>query len=188
MAARLVHPGLVPARHRLPGGVPLLIREAQPQDAVALLDYIEAVSAESEFLTFAPGEFTLGVAAEADVLRQYAEADNQLYLLGLVEDAIAAVAILSASTRTRIRHSGELAMSVRRRFWGQGIGSLMLDTLIDWARATHIITKINLRVRADNQRAIRLYERKGFALEGTLRKELRVGERYFDNHCLGLEL
>ena len=174
--------------HRLPGGVPLLIRAAEPEDAAALLDYIEAVSAESEFLTFAPGEFTLGVAAEADVLRQYAAAENQLYLLGLVEDAIAAVAILSASTRARIRHSGELAMSVRRQYWGQGIGSLMLDTLIGWARATRIITKINLRVRADNQRAIRLYERKGFVLEGTLRKEMRVNQRYFDNHCLGLEL
>jgi len=178
----------VQARHRLPGGVPLLIRQAQPQDAAALLDYIEAVSAESDFLTFAPGEFTLSVAAEAEVLRHYAEADNQLSLLGLVEGAVAAVAILSASTRVRIRHSGELAMSVRRQYWGQGIGSLMLDTLIGWARATRIITKINLRVRADNERAIRLYERKGFAREGTLRREMRVDERYFDNYCFGLEL
>lgn len=176
------------AQHRLPGGVPLLIREAVPEDAAALLDYIAAVSAESEFLTFAPGEFTLGVTAEADVLRQYADADNQLYLVGLVEGAICAVAILSASARTRIRHSGELAMSVRRQYWGQGIGSVMLDTLIGWARGSGIITKINLRVRADNQRALRLYQRKGFILEGTLRREMRLDDRYFDNHCLGLEL
>ena len=185
MAARVAPP---PTWHRLPGGVPLLIRAAAPEDAAALLDYIEAVSRESDFLTFAPGEFALSVVAEAEVLRQYAEASNQLYLLGLVEDAIAAVTILSASTRARIRHCGELAMSVRRRYWGQGIGSLMLDTLITWARATRIITKIDLRVRADNQRAIRLYQRKGFRLEGTLRREMRVGEEYFDNHCLGLEL
>jgi RimJ/RimL family protein N-acetyltransferase len=178
----------VQSQHRLPGGLSLLIREAVPEDAAALLGYIEAVSAESEFLTFAPGEFTLSVAAEAEVLRQYAQADNQLYLLGLTEQAIVAVAILSASTRARIRHSGELAMSVRRQYWGRGVGSVMLDTLIGWARATGIISKINLRVRADNQRALRLYQRKGFVLEGTLRREMRVGERYFDNHCLGFEL
>lgn len=182
--------GLAPVqtRQRLPGGALLVIREAAADDAAALLDYIEAVSAESEFLTFAPGEFNLSETAEADVLRQYAAADNQLYLLGLLESAIAAVAILSASPRARIRHSAELAMSVRRQHWGQGIGSLMLDTLIGWARATRIITKISLRVRADNQRALHLYRRKGFALEGTLRREMRVDDRYFDNHCLGLEL
>lgn len=182
--------GLAPSetRHRLPGGVLLVIREAAAEDAAALLEYIEAVSGESEFLTFAPGEFKLSVTAEADVLRQYAAADNQLYLIGLVEGAITAVAILSASPRARIRHSAELAMSVRRRYWGQGIGSLMLDALISWARATRIITKIGLRVRADNERALHLYRRKGFALEGTLHKEMRVDDRYFDNHCLGLEL
>jgi RimJ/RimL family protein N-acetyltransferase len=166
----------------------LLMRAAAPGDAAALLDYLEAVSGESEFLTFAPGEFTLDVAAEAEVLRRYAEADNQLYLLGVVQEAIVAVAIVSASPRARIRHCGELAMSVRRQYWGLGLGSLMLDTVIAWARGTGIITKIDLRVRADNQRAIRLYQRKGFVIEGTLRHEMRVGERYFDNHCLGLEL
>ena len=79
-------------------------------------------------------------------------------------------------------------MSVRKRYWGHGIGSLMLDTLIDWARGTGIVKKINLRVRTDNQRAISLYARKGFANEGTIRKEMLLDGRYFDHHWMGLEL
>ena len=79
-------------------------------------------------------------------------------------------------------------MSVRKQYWGLGIGSLMLDTLIAWAQDTQIVKKINLRVRTDNQRAIRLYERKGFVIEGTSRKEILLDGSYFDHHWMGLEL
>ena len=64
----------------------------------------------------------------------------------------------------------------------------MLDTLIDWARDTEIVKKINLRVRTDNQRAIALYERKGFIREGTIRKEVFLDSHYLDHHWMGLEL
>jgi RimJ/RimL family protein N-acetyltransferase len=43
-------------------------------------------------------------------------------------------------------------------------------------------------VRTDNERAIRLYEGKGFVYEGTMRKEFFVDGRYYDLHWMGLEL
>ncbi len=82
--------------------------------------------------------------------------------MGLVDGAIVSTLSFSAGSRPRLRHSGEFGMSVRKAYWGLGTGSLMLDTLLDWARGTGIVTKINLRVRTDNQRAIALYRRKGF--------------------------
>ena len=179
----------VPARrHALAGGITLLLREARPEDASALLAYIERVSLESDFLEFGPGEFELGCAAEAEALRGFAQSDNQLYLLGLIGEEIVAALVFSASARARVRHSGTIGMSVRREYWGQGIGALLLDTLIAWARATPVVRKLSLCVRADNQRAIGLYERKGFEREGTLRGELLVAGVYFDKICFGLRL
>lgn len=166
----------------------LLIRQAKAQDAQAVLDYIEAISAESDFLSFGPGEFELTEAEEEDVLRQYCHSDSQLYLLGLVDDTIVATLTFSAGRRPRVRHSGEFGISVRKRYWRLGIGSLMLDTLIDWARGTEIVKKINLQVRTDNRRAIALYKRKGFAIEGTIRKAIFLNGQYFDHHWMGLEL
>ena len=64
----------------------------------------------------------------------------------------------------------------------------MLDTLINWARKNEVVKKINLRVRTDNQRAILLYERKGFVIEGTISKEILLDGKYFDQHWMGLEL
>ena len=184
MKARTVDP----RSHTLKNGAPLLIREAAATDARAVLDYVEAVSGESDFLAFGPGEFELGETAERDVLQRYADSTNQVYLLGLVDGAVAAALIFSAPQRPRLRHCGELGMSVRKRYWALGIGSLMLDALIAWAKAGQDIRKLNLRVRSDNVRAIRLYEKKGFKLEGTIRREMFLAGTYYDNHCMGLEL
>lgn len=174
--------------HELKDGRILLIREAGPADARALLDYIEAISRETDLLSMGPGEFGLSESEEEEFLSKSLAADNWLFLLGEIDDRIVAALNFSAGHRPRVRHSGVLGVSVQKREWGLGIGSLMLDTLIEWAKQTGIVTKLNLRVRTDNQRAIRLYERKGFITEGTIRKEMLLDGEYFDNHWMGLEL
>ena len=165
-----------------------MIREAEAPDARAVLDYIDHVSGETDFLTFGPGEFELSEAEEATTLRRYQDAGNQLYVLGLLDDTIVGTLIFTGGRRPRVRHSGQISMSVRKQHWGQGIGSGMLDTLVDWARATRLVTKLNLRVRTDNWRAILLYERKGFVKEGTLHKEILLEGVYYAHHWMGLEL
>jgi RimJ/RimL family protein N-acetyltransferase len=121
-------------------------------------------------------------------LLDYQRSTNKFYALGLIDGEIVSSLSFSAGSRPRIQHTGEFGMSVRKEFWGLGIGSAMLDTLIELARASGIIFKINLRVRTDNQRAIKLYERKGFVREGTISKEILLDSKYYDHHWMGLEL
>jgi RimJ/RimL family protein N-acetyltransferase len=175
-------------RHQLKDGKRLTIREAQVEDAGALLDYVECISGESDFLSFGPGEFELSQAEEEDVLHTFRHAENQLYLVGLVDGVFVSALTFAAAPRTRVRHSGEMGLSVLKEYWGLGIGSLMIDTFLGWARGTGIVTKVNLRVRSDNARAIRLYERKGFLVEGTLRNEILLDGTYYDQYWMGLVL
>jgi RimJ/RimL family protein N-acetyltransferase len=177
-----------PRTYQLNNGSILVIREAVPEDAGALINYIESISGESDFLTFGPGEFELTEEPEVTVLRRFCEADSELYIVGTIDATIVAALSFSAGKRPRKRHCGEFGMTVRREQWGLGIGSLMLDTLIDWAYSFGIVKKLDLRVRTDNERAIALYQRKGFVIEGTIRKGIFLDGRYFDSYWMGLEL
>jgi RimJ/RimL family protein N-acetyltransferase len=177
-----------PRRHELADGRILLIREAAAEDARSVLAYVQAISGESDFLSFGPGEFELTEPQEEEFLRKCRVADNQLYLLGIIDDVLVAMLSFSGGRRPRLRHAGEFGMSVRRAYWGLSIGSLMLDALIEWARDGGIVKKINLRVRTENRRAIRLYESKGFVIEGTLRKEILLQGQYYDHYWMGLQL
>ncbi|MCE1196679.1 GNAT family N-acetyltransferase [bacterium] len=172
----------------LADGRALEIRPAKPSDAPALIAYVEEVCAESDNLTFGPGEFGMTLSQEMDFLRAVAAADNQVYLLGLVGGRIVAALNFAGGKRPRTRHSGEFGISVRREFWGLGASSAMLDALVAWAGRGGIVRKIGLRVRTDNERAIALYERKGFVREGTLRAELAVGDVLYDLHAMALFL
>lgn len=177
-----------PSTHELRDGSVLLVREAAVEDARAVLEFVNGISGESDFLTFGPGEFELTESEEEGFIRDCRASGNQLFILGSIDDSIVGILIFSAGRRPRVRHVGEFSMSVRKRNWDIGIGSIMLDTLLAWARNTHLVKKVNLRVRTDHQHAIRLYERKGFVNEGTIRKEIFLDGNYFDHHWMGLEL
>jgi RimJ/RimL family protein N-acetyltransferase len=172
----------------LKDGRRLEIRTAKPSDAPALIAYVEDVCAESDNLTFGPGEFGMTLVQEMKFLRGTAAADNQVYLLGFVGGGIVAALNFAGGKRPRTRHSGEFGISVRKEFWDLGVGSAMLDALVAWAGRGGIVRKIGLRVRTDNDRAIALYEKKGFVREGTLRAELNVDGVLYDLHAMALFL
>ena len=173
---------------KLRDGRALVLREADSADARALLDYIEAVSGESNFLTFGPGEFELTEEQDADLLRRDSGAGGRLYLVALIDEEIVGSLTFAAGERSRLRHRGEFGMSVRKHAWRSGIGSALVDTLIDWARDEGIVKKIVLQVRTDNQAGVGLYLRKGFVIEGTMRNEMFIDGTYYDLHWMGREL
>ena len=167
-------------------GREFFIREAREEDAEALLDALNNISGETDFLNFGSGEFHVTVDEERKLIRSYASTDNQLFLVVWVEDVIAGVALLTGGRRPRDYHRAELGMSLRKAVWGHGVGSQLLDVLIDWARRTAVITKIDLLVHVDNTRALRLYEKKGFTREGRLTRQLLINGTYHDQYAMGL--
>ena len=174
--------------HTLSNGQVLIVREALEHDASGVLAFSEVVSGETDFLSFGPGEFGFSESQERAFIRDCHGSDRRLFIVGLIDDRIVSLLSFTPGERPRHRHSGEFGLNVRQSHWSLGIGSLMIDALLAWAQRGGTITKINLRVRSDNGRAIALYERKGFVVEGTLTRAVRVNSRYFDDVLMGLAL
>jgi RimJ/RimL family protein N-acetyltransferase len=79
-------------------------------------------------------------------------------------------------------------VSVLRKYWNLGVGNYLLTYLIDWAKQTNAIRKINLQVRVDNLPAIHLYEKHGFVQEGRLTREFYLHGRFVDLYTMGLQI
>jgi putative acetyltransferase len=69
----------------------------------------------------------------------------------------------------RRQHAGTLGMGVHDAHVGRGIGTRLLRAVLDTADNWLDLRRIELTVFVDNAPAIALYERHGFAVEGTLR-------------------
>jgi RimJ/RimL family protein N-acetyltransferase len=166
----------------------LTLRRAEPRDVEQLPGYIDQVAGESENITFGPGEFELSVEEERAFLQQTASAPTSLYLVAEAAGEIAGTLTFSTGKRPRLQHAGEFGMTVLRKYWNLGIGSQMLAYLIEWARQSGTIRKINLRVRVDNLPAIHLYEKYGFVQEGRLTREFYLHGQFVDAYRMGLQL
>jgi putative acetyltransferase len=72
-----------------------------------------------------------------------------------------------------VQHCGTLGMGVLAAYRGRRIGQELLSATLAKARSNGI-TRIVLEARMDNTRAIKLYERMGFAHEARKRNALRI--------------
>ena len=79
-------------------------------------------------------------------------------------------------------------MSVRKAFWGLGIGSALLDHVLLNVRQNTFLTKLDLHVRTDHARAIALYRSRGFIEEGLLRRQTSIGGIFYDNLAMGTDV
>lgn len=163
------------------------IRRVQVEDAQAMLDYLEVVSAESDNLTFGPGEFGMSLEQEVLFLEAAIKQERTLFLIAIAEGEIVGNLTFHSGKRPRIAHLGELGITVRQKWWGQGIARQLIQELIQWS-GQNGIRKINLRVRSDNERAIRLYLRLGFQVEGKLTRDLRIDGCFYDALAMGLQV
>ena len=90
--------------------------------------------------------------------------------------------------RLKVRHIGHIiGMMVRPEARNAGLGALLLEAAVAEARQAGL-EMLTLSVTAGNAGAVRLYERHGFAVYGSLRRAIKIGSRYHDKLQMVLAL
>jgi putative acetyltransferase len=84
----------------------------------------------------------------------------------------------------RRRHVAMLGISVIGSAQGQGVGSALMQAALDYADRWAQLLRIELNVYTDNHRAIALYRRFGFELEGTHKAYALRDGAYVDSHSM----
>lgn len=168
-----------------PDGRRVRLRHAEAPDAAPVLAYLERVGAESPYLSF--GAEGPGIAEETErtYIEQAVDADTALFLVAECDGEIVGCLTFRGGARPRTRHAGEFGVSVARAAWGAGVGRALIEELLTWAAAGGVVRKINLRVRADNARAIAVYERLGFAVEGRATRDVWQDGQFYDCLIMG---
>jgi len=84
------------------------------------------------------------------------------------------------------RHAGLGIVIGEKEYWGKGYGSDAVRTLVRFAFQEMNMHRVFLRVRDDNARGIRAYEKCGFQHEGRLREAIYSNGRYYDELWMGI--
>ncbi|MEW8995533.1 GNAT family N-acetyltransferase [Clostridium sp.] len=171
---------------KLKSGKELLLRRPKEEDAEAMIEYLNIVGGESDNLLFGKNEFRLTVEQEREHINNVNINDNALMLLGIIDNQIVSVSQVSAPNRKRIAHNSELAISVKKEYWSMGIGTTVMEVLIDFAKNHETIKTISLGVKASNKKAQHLYEKLGFEKVGVHRNFFNIDGNYDDEILMDL--
>lgn len=82
------------------------------------------------------------------------------------EEKVIGSAGLTVYANPRLRHSAGIGIMVHKDFQDKGVGTALMEALIDIADNWLMLVRVELSVYTDNKRAIHLYEKLGFKKEG----------------------
>lgn len=171
---------------KLKNGETAILRTPTKEDAKAMIEYLNIIGGESDFITFGENEFTLSVEAEQEYIDKTNSMDNCKNVLTIINDEIVGIASINSIQKERMKHNATLGISFRKKYWGMGLGNEVMSYLIKWCRSNGITKKISILVREDNDRGIRLYEKFGFERDGLLKKDICVDGVYYNTVTMGL--
>jgi ribosomal protein S18 acetylase RimI-like enzyme len=137
---------------------------------------VDSVAREHEYLAFLEGP---PINTTRDFVLDNIEG-NWPHFIAVCSGRIIGWCDISALDRPVFNHIGSLGMGIIASYRGLGIGKKLLQTAIQKAQQKGL-TRIELTVREKNKRAIALYKKFGFEIEGIHKNGVRIEGKY-ENH------
>jgi L-phenylalanine/L-methionine N-acetyltransferase len=150
------------------------IRRAEPSDAHAIKEIYECKNAYSDTLQLPNPSLALWEKRISNV------PDHVYAYVAILDGEIVGNLGLEVCISPRRRHVASFGMGVKDNVQGHGVGNALLTTAKDLADNWLNIKRIELTVYVNNERAINLYKKSGFIIEGESKSYAFRNGQYVD--------
>ncbi|MDJ0806126.1 MAG: GNAT family N-acetyltransferase [Gammaproteobacteria bacterium] len=110
---------------------------------------------------------------------------NFIGLVAVVDEKVVGHLGVHTTDRHRRKHVASLVIAVCASVQGKGIAKKLMSAAIDLCDNWLNIRKIELQVYVDNERAIALYKKFGFEIEGELKEYGFKAGKYVSAYAMG---
>lgn len=161
------------------------VRPAIRKDAKELCEIRLQIDGETQNLDREKGEAYIDNQGFEELIKVDTENKNNLFLVAVMNDKIVGFSRCEGNLLKRFAHKVEFGVCVLKDYWGYGIGTSLLKEAIAWADSNEI-TKITLNVLETNEKAVNLYKKFGFKIEGILEKDKILSDgQYYNTIVMG---
>lgn len=165
---------------------PCAIRPAAPGDAPGIITHFHRITEEPGNMTsFSPGEFTRTVDEERERIERVLASDNSHMLVAVVDNEVVGVCACFGGVRAHRRTTG-LGITIQAAWRNQGIGTALMEAMIQWARDNPAVHRLDLSVYTHNAHAIHLYRKLGFQEEGVRKEAYFKDGQYLDGLVMAM--
>jgi RimJ/RimL family protein N-acetyltransferase len=152
--------------HVTKDGREFIIRQPTEKDAADIINYSKILFASTDQVLTTVEEYTITVENEKTWINSFNQNPNANLLVAELNSQIIGLLFFIPNAKKKNSHTGEFGVNVHPNFQGIGIGRLLVETLLNWAKDNPQIEKVFLSVFHTNRHAIKLYKHLGFIEEG----------------------
>jgi RimJ/RimL family protein N-acetyltransferase len=177
-----------PQKVTLKDGREVLLRHVEVSDAQRVIDFVQGFVYDSEYVPLSDGEFNPTIAEEEQILSNYVERTNSLFLVAEIDGKLVANINVDGNQRKILRHTAVFGMGMHKEWQSCGLGTAILSAAIDWGRNNPELEILFLQVYADNEAGIALYRKMGFVEHGRIPNFFKQNGRYHDEISMYLSV
>jgi len=160
-------------------GHPIVVRRAEPGDAEGMRAIFSSPRAMAGTLQMPYPSVELWRKRLVDF-----PSGDYLLVATIAGELVGNAGITAVSKSPRRRHVAGIGMAVRDDRQGRGVGTSLMKAIIALADGWLNYQRLELVVFTDNAAAIHLYQKFGFAIEGTARAHAFRDGRYADTYMM----
>ena len=158
-----------------------------PEDAQQFLELNHKLDDETKWMLLEPGERTNTAEQTRNRIEHTLKQDNEAVFVVEVENTLVGYASVIGGHLNRTKHKASVVTGILQEYAGKGIGSRLFDSLMLWAKESPL-RRLELTVMTHNERAIALYQKFGFQIEGRQEGSLMIDGVLVDEFGMALLL
>lgn len=151
-----------PIIHFAKNGKEIIIRQANENDASDLLELKLSYLRNTTSLPLFEHEYKNDIQAEKDFINRYITEENSILLVAEHGNKLIGNIDLTGNQRKKLFHTGMVGMGIAYEWHNAGIGSMLLESAVKWAKEASPLRIAWLEVYSTNIAGRRLYEKCGF--------------------------
>ena len=106
-----------------------------------------------------------------------------LWLVATYQEKIIGEIDIIPYQAVKTKHVAKLTIGILPNFQSLGLGSKLMENALKWAKANRL-ERIELFVFASNEKAINLYKKFGFIIEGERKNFIKLANNAYENDLL----
>ncbi|MEO1516895.1 MAG: GNAT family N-acetyltransferase [Bacteroidota bacterium] len=158
-----------PARtYKIKTGASVVIRVPKIEEAQSLIDLKLGYIKNATTIPMTVDEYPHELEKEERLIDRYAKSANSILLVAEQEGRLIGNIDLTGSERGKMRHTGMIGMGIQERWRNQGLGSCLIQSVLDWAKDSSELEIVWLDVYDSNTLGCHLYQKMGFQVSGVI--------------------
>ena len=132
----------------------LIVRTAYLVDAENIYNLMKSILKEKVFAIHEIDEFPESIKSYRSKIEKFKKAPGKLFLVAEINNVITGFVNFNNWDTRKTMHTGFLSVYIKKEYRGLGIGKILMNELIKWAKQNKMIKKMSLAVFGSNKNAI----------------------------------